>query len=518
MNNLRTSLYLPIFFLAWCFLGTITSVQAAKPNILWIIAEDLGPELGCYGTPEVKTPVLDHYATHGVRYTRAFTVTPVCSTSRSSFMTGMYAMSIGAQNHRSHRDDNFPLPDGVRIVTDWLRPAGYTTANIRQLTVDPLLRDFYKGTGKTDWNFTYQSPVDPELPPFDTANWDDLKTHQPFYAQINFPDTHRGDAWANAHHEIPKEDWAEPAKVVIPPYYPDHPVTRGVWAQYLNAIMAVDKKVAFIRDLLKRDGLDQNTILVFLGDHGRAMPRGKQWPYDSGLSIPLIIYWPEGNPDLPPPTNYHRGTANDQLIESIDLTATTLALAGLVKPPTMQGRVFLGPNSEPERQYAFGGRDRGDETVFMVRTVRDNRYRYLRNKYPERPFLQLNRYKEARYLIIGLMRDLHRQSKLTGPPAVLLAPNRPKEELYDLQEDPWEIHNLIHSPDYADIKARLGKALNAWMERIGDRGRTPEAEEIVDHWEQHSAGCWRQALHDRPRDWYLTSPALGPYQIKPAAK
>ena len=171
---------------------TTASVQAAKPNILWIIGEDLGPELGCYAAPEVKTPTLDHYAAHGVRYTRAFTVMPVCSTSRSSFMTGMYAMSIGAHNHRSHREDHFPLPEGVRVITDWLRPAGYTTANIQQLTSDPSLREFYQGSGKTDWNFTCKSPIDPSLAPFDTAKWDDLKTHQPFYAQINFSETHRG--------------------------------------------------------------------------------------------------------------------------------------------------------------------------------------------------------------------------------------------------------------------------------------------------------------------------------------
>ena len=179
-------------------------------------------------------------------------------------MTGMYAMSIGAHNHRSNRDGNFPLPDGVRVLTDWLRPEGYTTANIKTLTNDKKLAGFFKGTGKTDWNFTYKSPVDPRLTPFDTDDWDDLKDNQPFYAQINFSETHRGGAWNNAHNEIAEADLADPSKVVVPPYYPDHPVTRGVWAQYLNTVMAVDRKVAFIRELLVRDGLDKNTILVFM--------------------------------------------------------------------------------------------------------------------------------------------------------------------------------------------------------------------------------------------------------------
>ena len=147
MIILHFKLQLTAFLLTFGLLASSSSSQAAKPNILWIIAEDMGPELACYGTPEVITPALDQLAASGVRYSRAFTVTGVCSTSRSSFMTGMYAMTIGAHNHRSHRKDNFPLPSGVRVITDWLRPAGYTTANIKQLTVDKELKKFYKGTG-----------------------------------------------------------------------------------------------------------------------------------------------------------------------------------------------------------------------------------------------------------------------------------------------------------------------------------------------------------------------------------
>ncbi len=510
----RSKLLPTAFVLALSVLFQFANAEAAQPNILWIIAEDMGPELGCYGTPEATTPALDELAASGIRYNRTYTVTGVCSTSRSSFMTGMYAMSIGAHNHRSHRDDDFQLPDGVRVLTDWLRPEGYTTANIRQLTPDTELQKFFKGTGKTDWNFTYESPVDSTLKPFDTDNWDDLKDNQPFYAQINFSETHRGGAWNDAHNEIPEESLADPAKVSIPPYYPDHPVTRGVWAQYLNTVMAVDRKVAFIRELLVRDGLDKNTVVVFMGDHGRAMPRSKQWVYDSGLSIPLIIYWPQGNPDLPTPSHYQRGSVNDQLIQSIDLSATTLAMAGLKKPAKMQGRVFLGDQSEPERDYSFGGRDRGDETVLMIRTVRGKRYRYLRNKYPEKPFLKINRYKEASYPIIGVMRDLHSQGKLTGPAAALMAPNRPREELYDLQNDPWEIHNLNDSPDHAKIKARLSQTLDAWMDRIDDKGRISEPDEIPAYWEEAMIKAYSKRLAERPKDWYLTAPALGPYTIE----
>lgn len=487
----------------------LKSLQAAeRPNILWIIAEDMGPELGCYGTPEVKTPTLDRLAEKGMLFNNAFTVTPVCSTSRSSFMTGMYAMSIDAQNHRSHREGTNPLPDGVRVITDWLRPAGYTTGNVRKLTNDRKLAKFYKGTGKTDWNFTYPKGKQP----YDVKNWDELKNQQPFYAQINFSETHRGGAWNTSHEHIGYQ--ADPAKVKIPDYYPDHPVTRAVWAQYLNAAMAVDKKVAFILDLLKRDKLDKNTIVIFFGDHGRAMPRGKQWPYDSGLHIPLIVYWPEGNANLPVPKNFKRGSKSDQLIASIDLSATTLALAEINKPDNMQGQVFLGNQSEPAREYLFGGRDRGDETVFHIRTVRNHRYRYLRNKYPEHPFLQINRYKEASYPIIGLMRHLHAEGQLTGPSLALMAKSRPQEELYDLQNDPWETKNLIDSPTHQATRKELTQALDQWVVAIDDKGRIPEDPSIPKFWDDRSIRNYTKRLESRPKDWFLSDPALGPYKIK----
>lgn len=488
--------------------GLAALTAAEQPNILWIIAEDMGPELSCYGTPEVKTPTLDRLAKKGMLFKNAFTVTPVCSTSRSSFMTGMYAMSIDAHNHRSHREGTNPLPDGVRVITDWLRPAGYTTGNIKKLTKDRKLSKFYKGTGKTDWNFTYSKGKKP----FDVSDWDELKNQQPFYAQINFSETHRGGAWNTSHEQIGYQ--ADPAKVKIPDYYPDHPVTRAVWAQYLNAVMAVDKKVAFILDLLKRDQLDKNTIIIFLGDHGRAMPRGKQWPYDSGLHIPLIVYWPEGNSALPTPANYQRGKKSQQLISSIDLSATTLALAGITKPKQMQGQVFLGSQAEPARKYLFGGRDRGDETVLHIRTARDKRYRYLRNGYPKRPFLQINRYKETNYPILGLMRYLHAEGKLTGPALNLMASSRPKEELYDLQNDPWETNNLANSKAHQAIKNRLSQALDQWIIEIDDQGRIPEDPAIPQFWDERAIRVYSKRMKNRPKDWFLTNPALGPYQIK----
>jgi arylsulfatase A-like enzyme len=287
--------------------------EAARPNILWLIGEDLGVELGCYGTGEVQTPNLDRLAAQGVRYANFFTTAPVCSPSRSAFMTGMYQTTIGAHNHRSHRDDGFTLPAGTRLLTDYLRDAGYFTANVRKLPA-PIR---FHGTGKTDWNFHHGGK------PFDSDDWNDLKTHQPFYAQINFDETHR------KFHAPRKTD---PSKVVIPPYYPNHPVVRQDWAEYLDSVMELDRKVGVVLNRLKQDGLDENTVVVFFGDNGQAHVRGKQFCYDSGLHVPCIVYWP---PALARPKGFEPGTVDDRLIEAIDLAPTMLDLAGVKKPAAM---------------------------------------------------------------------------------------------------------------------------------------------------------------------------------------
>ena len=430
-----------------------------RPNILWLIAEDFGVELGCYGAKEVWTPILDRLAADGVRYTHAYTTAPVCSPSRSAFMTGMYQTTIGAHHHRSHRDDGYHLPAGVRILTDWLRDAGYFTANVREL---PPSFDF-KGTGKTDWNFTY------DREPFDTDRWVDLKAHQPFYAQINFQETHR------TFHAPPR---ADPAKVVFPPYYPDHPVTRRDWAQYLDAATELDRKIGLILNQLKADGVAYDTIIVFFGDNGQAHVRGKQFVYESGLHVPLIIRWAK---NFPAPTNYQPGKVDDRLIASIDLAPTMIEAAGARKPAQMQGEIFLGEHAARPRQYVFGARDRCDETTFRFRTVRDARYRYIRNFTPDRPLLQPNQYKERQYPVWNLLKELDAQGKLTPVQRVLTAPTMPPEELFDLDRDPYEIENLANStkPEHHAALKRLRVTLEHWIVESNDQGRTPEPPEVA---------------------------------------
>lgn len=444
--------------LAWIILVASPVVAGAapapaRPNILWLIAEDFGPDLGCYGTREVSTPNLDQLAAEGVRYTRFFTTAPVCSPSRSAFMTGMYQTTIGAHNHRSHRDDGFVLPKGVRVLTDWMRDAGYFTANLRHLPA-PIQ---WKGSAKTDWNFTYAGK------PFDSDRWSDLKTNQPFFAQLNFQETHR------AFKAPPR---ADPAKVELPPWMPDHPVAREDMAKYLDAATELDRKVGLVLKQLAADGLADNTIVVFFGDNGQAHIRGKQFCYDSGLHVPLIIRWPK---NVPKPKHFTPGTVDSRLLMAIDLAPTMLAMAGAKIPSKMQGEPFLGPRSGRPREYVFGARDRCDETVFRFRTVRDARYRYIRNFTPERPFLQTNEYKEKAYPVWNLLKELNTAGKLTPAQAALCAPSMAAEELYDLESDPHEIRNLATSPEHQATLKRLRRVLEKWISDSKDQGRELES-------------------------------------------
>ncbi len=453
-------LWVGMLALLWLPLGgSAQTTEPTRPNILWLIAEDFGPHLGCYGTKQVSTPNLDALAAKGMRFNRFYTTAPVCSASRSAFNTGMFQTTIGAHNHRSHRDDGYTLPAGVKVISQYLKEEGYFTANIRALP-----EGFgFKGSGKTDWNF-----ASPEKP-FDSDQWSDLTAHQPFYAQLNFQETHRPFK-APAH--------ADPAQVELAPYYPDHPVAREDYAKYLDAVTELDRKVGKVLDQLKADGLFDKTIICFFGDHGEAHVRGKQFCYEEGLHTALIVHWPSG---LPQPKGYAPGKVSDQLLMSIDLTATSLAWAGIAKPSSMQGQVWMGPTAEKPREYVFGARDRCDETVFRLRTVRDKRFRYIRNFTPDRPFLQANAYKEKQYPVWNLLKDLAAEDKLTPAQAFLTQPTMPEEELYDLETDPHEITNLVTStkPDHTQALERLRGVLKNWIEQTNDQGRIPEPEEVV---------------------------------------
>ncbi len=450
--------FLPITAILLCICGALREAPAAdqpsKPNILWLISEDTGPEaLSRSGTPQASTPVLDRLAKEGVYYSHTY-LGMVCSVSRSSFMTGMYAVSIGAHNHRTV--DKKPLPDGVRVLTGWMHDAGYYTANLVQL---PASWGF-KGAGKTDWNF------EPGDVSFDSpkGNWDELKSHQPFYAQLNCNETHR------PYHAPPRSD---PAKVVLPPYYPDDPIARKDWAAYLDSESEFDRKMGLVFAELEQEGLAANTVIVYFGDNGASMARAKQFCYEEGFIVPMIIRWPK---NFPAPKNFQPGTVDDRFIDGIDLAPTMIDIAGAPKPPKMQGRIFLGDRTEPAREYVFGTRDRCDTTVMRLRSVRDARYRYIHNFHPEIPFLAANNYKETQYPVWNLLKKLHAEGKLTPPQEFLCQDHMPEEELYDMQSDPHQIRNLAQSND-PEVQAELKKlraVLDQWIVEVDDKGRIPE--------------------------------------------
>lgn len=424
-----------------------TRAAESKPNILWIIAEDLGPDLGCYGDPDSRTPKLDQLASEGRLYRNAYSTGPVCSSSRSAFCTGMYQTSFGAQHHRSHRGDGYKLPASVRLIGDRMREVGYFTANVRKL---PAALGF-KGAGKTDWNFT------PDQKPYDSEDWADLKSHQPFYAQVNLHETHRP-------YEKAKNNPTDPAKVTLPPYLADHPVAREDWAVYHDAINDLDAKVGAVLDLLKREGLDGNTIVFFFGDHGRECFRGKYFSYEQGCHDSLIVRWPGKLP---------AGSRSDELASLIDVTATSLSLGGVKLPADFHGQPFLGPDAR-KREYLFTARDRIDDTLDRVRTVRDARFKYMRNFEPERPYIQPMPYAEHTNPNFNLMKELFAAGKLNADQAKFMAAHRPAEELYDLQTDPWEFHNLAAAPEHQETLQRLRETLDRWMKDTHDQGDTPE--------------------------------------------
>jgi N-sulfoglucosamine sulfohydrolase len=444
-----------------------------RPNILWIVIENVDLDFGCYGAKNVKTPHIDALAAGGVRYTRVFATSPVCAPSRSAFLTGMYQTSTDTHHMRSHRSDDFRLPAGVQPLTHRLKDAGYFTANIKAIGGKVV------GTGKLDLNFVNEGPI------YDSEQWSELKGHQPFFAQINTPEVEY-DIYDRQSAAKPRVEWvgereheqiATPDNVSLPPYYPDHAITRQEWARYLNSVSGVDRRVGWIIDKLRDDGVADDTVILLFADNGRLEARGIHWCYDNGLRVPLIVHWPK---NFPAPPQFRAGATNDDVVSLIDVTATTLAIAGVPRPGVMQGRVFLGEQAKEPRQYAFSARDRIDETVNRIRTVRDRRYRYIRNYVPEQGFASLNRYKEKCFLVIPLMRELHAKGRLTGAAAELMQP-LPAEQLFDTEVDRYETRNLVESNavEHREALARLRAALDVWITETGDRGQWPEPPEIA---------------------------------------
>jgi arylsulfatase A-like enzyme len=429
--------------------------QTPRPNILWLLAEDIGPQLGCYGEPLIQTPNLDRLATQGRRYTHAFTTAPVCSASRSALATGMYQTSIGAHNHRTF--EKKPLPRPVRQMAEILREAGYYTV----LNAPPQGKKGSAGqgtgaygSGKTDYNFKAPNP-------FDGPDWAGRQTGQPFFAQLTIQESHKGVGWPLGRRLTPRIDQA---KLNLPPYWPDHPVARDEYANYLEAIQLVDRYVGEVLARLDREGIADNTLIFFFGDNGACTFRSKQFLYDGGIHVPLLVRHPG---------RVKAGQVSDSFVSGVDITAATIAAAGLPVPAHLHGRDFLSPRAEP-RTHIFAARDRCDVATERMRCVRDRQFKYIKNYLPAIPYQQTNPYKEKEYPTWNLLKQLKAEGKLNATQALFAAPAKPIEELYDLAADPHEVNNLAASPAHEPRLVAMRKLVDDWVVATGDQGAVME--------------------------------------------
>ena len=428
-----------------------------RPNFLWIVTEDHSrDDVSCYGNPDVRTPNIDRLASEGVRFTNAFSAAPSCAPTRSGLITGMYPISLGAHNQRN---DSAILPEDVRLLPQYLKDAGYLCVNSTW--------DFSK-PGKKDYQFQW----DDEKTWDKALDWNEREPGQPFFAQLHIGEPHRSggrdiiDRVFARDHDRP----IDPASVHLPPYYPDDPVARIDFAQYLEAVQIADRKLGSILQKLENDGLVENTVVFFFGDHGRPFPHGKQFVYDEGLAIPLVIRWPG---EIAP------ASVRDDLVSMIDFAPTLLHLAGIGVPSHMHGTPFLGAGAT-EREYVYASRDRVDDAVDRIRCVRTRKYKYIRNFYPEKPYDMSETYMLMMHPTLPVLRHWHRQGKLNEAQAKWMASGRPEEELYDLEKDPWETRNVADDPAYAEPLKQLRGKLNAWIEETGDKGQYPESEESLE--------------------------------------
>lgn len=421
-----------------------SAAPAQRPNVVWIVVHDVhAPLIGCYGNALAKTHALDGMAAAGIRYTNAFTTTPVCSPSRFAMVTGAYP-STCAPAHQMRADAD--LPDVIKPLPLLMRAAGYYCIN----------------NVFTDYNLNAD----------EGALWDacDIKAHwrnrpagKPFFAVYNYLITHEGHAFNFGKTET------DPAKVVVPPFLPDVPEVRANIARNIDMINNQDMAVAHLLQELADDGLADSTFVFFTADHGGIHPRSKRYCYDDGLNIPLLVRVPAAFKHL---AHSPLGAANDELVSLVDMAPTVLTLAGVPVPKSMTGRAFLGAHKTPERSFAFSMRDRMDERYDLSHTVRDKRYRYIRNYNPHRIYAQHEGY-EWQAPAYQAWERAHLAGTLNAMQAVFWG-TKPVEELYDAHADPHSIHNLADDPAHQARLADMRRALEAHLLESHDNSFIPE--------------------------------------------
>lgn len=435
------------------------TTKKQHPNILWIAVEDISPLISCYGYETNPTPNLDRLAENGVRFNNTFMPAPVCSACRSALITGMMQTTLGLHNHHSSRSEETAIhpPDNIKTLPELFREAGYFTFNHGKDDYNFWYdrENLYSGEytthklyGKSGKNIDWNAPREPGQPFFGQIQ---LRGGKHIYNK-NFKNLIRNPVDRNAFD--------------LPPYYPEHPMIREDWAQHLDSIQITDDEVGKIIERLQKDGVLKNTVIFFFSDHGMRLWRHKQFCYDSGLFVPFIMSWP-GNPNQ----LGGKGTVREDLVNGLDISATSLALAGIPIPDYMESRDLFSKRFKP-REFVISARDRCDYTIDRIRTVRTKQFRYIRNFFTDRSYMQPN-YRDE-WEITKMIRKLHAEGKLNPIQDRFWSEERPAEELYDLENDPHEIHNLAHVSSYSEELQGHRNILENWVKETDDKGQYPE--------------------------------------------
>jgi uncharacterized sulfatase len=449
MTTARTRRYLTLLLLGILTAGLAVApcLAADHPNILWITAEDHGPEMGCYGDKLAVTPNVDALAKKGMLFKLAWSCAPVCAPARTTIISGVYPPSSGGQHMRSM----VRLPKQMRFYPTFLREQGYYCTN----------------NSKTDYNITTAGPTGWNASSR-SAHYKNRKDGQPFFAIFNSTVSHESRMRARPHKQV-----LDPAKVRIPAYHPDNAESRQDWAQYYDVVTRADAIAGGQLAELDKAGLSDETIVFYYGDHGSGLARGKRWTYNSGLAVPMVVYFPKKWQHLAP-KEYTAGGKSDRLVNFVDLAPTLLSLADVKPPAWMQGHAFAGKHQTAPPKYMFGFRDRMDERYDFIRTVTDGRFHYIRNYNPHFIYGQHVGYNFQTPSTAAWKRD-YDAGKLNAAQSHFWK-LKPAEELYDLQADPDEVNNLAASSEHAAKLKELRKAQQDWCRSIRDVGFLPEGE------------------------------------------
>jgi hypothetical protein len=410
--------YVAIFVLC-----PLLSAFAAQPNVLWFVVDDMSPSFACYGETLIQTPAVDKLAAEGTKFTRAYVTAPVCSTCRSALITGMYQTTIGAHHHRSGRGEmKIHLPPEVTPVPVQFQKAGYYTCigsglpglDIAACRFAVARARRRRAAARASARRTTISSGTRRCMTVTTGR---SMAQKPFFMQVQLHGGKLREGSPEARAAFKQRVIAElgsatdPAKVTLPPYYPRDPVILDDWALYLDAARMTNLHVGRVMERLEKEGLLENTFVIFMTDHGISHARGKQFLYDEGAHIPFIVRGP----------GIAKGAVRDDLIMQIDMAAMSLAAAGIPIPKSMQGRDILAKDYQP-RDAIFAARDRCDETVEYLRSVRTDRFLYIRNFLPQRPHLQPNAYKDGKAIVQRCVRCMRKGNCLPSPKTCSSAP------------------------------------------------------------------------------------------------